>query len=379
MTSTDQQLPSTMKAIVLHGPGQSSVDTVPTPHPNPGSITIKVLHAMIHNNAKNIIKGSAAAGGFQFQQPYPHIPGGYGVGRVAAPGPDTTMPEFRRPGQLVIFDPFVRARDDGDVAILHGAFDGIDERTKKFTRDNWRDGCWAEYVRMPLENTWAVDENRLLGQLALKTEDLVFFGPLAVAYGGLRKINLTAGETIVVTPATGLFSGAVVAVARAMGATVIAVSRNAEKLAELENNHPGLKTIVAGKTENLTEAIAAHGSIDVVVDFSPPSATDSEYLGQAIGALRRYGRVCLMGGRGDATLPVPHAMMVFKDLTVRGSWMYERDHVRTLVKMVETGVLKLGKAAGLEVIASYPLEKMDGALDKGAEVGASKMVVLGPQ
>jgi threonine dehydrogenase-like Zn-dependent dehydrogenase len=313
------------------------------------------------------------------KQNYPSTPGGYGVGRVAAAGPDTTKPELLRPGQLVVFEPFIRARDDVDVAILHGAFDGLDARTQAFAGDNWRDGCWAEYVRIPLENTWAVDEDRLVGQLGMTREELCFFGPLAVAYGGLRKIDVKAGETIVVTPATGLFSGAAILAARAMGATVIAISRSAEKLTQLAKLFPGIKTIVAGQADDLTAAIAAHGPIDAVVEIGPPSATNSEILGQAIPALRRYGRVCLMGGRGDTTLPVHHGIMVFKDLTIRGSWMYEREHVKSLIKMVETGVLRFGKAAGQEIIASYPLEKMDEALDKGAEADISSLVVIGPQ
>lgn len=71
--------------------------------------------------------------------------------------------------------------------------------------------------------------------------------------------------------------------------------------------------------------------------------------------------------------------MVFKDLALRASWMYEREHVRTLIKMVQPGVLKLGKAAGLEAIAFYPLERMEEEPDKGLEAGASELVVIGPQ
>ncbi|KFG82490.1 hypothetical protein MANI_117827 [Metarhizium anisopliae] len=63
MTGTETKLPPTMKAIVLHGPGQATVDSVPTPHPGPGSITIQVLHAMVHNAAKALIEGTAGAGG----------------------------------------------------------------------------------------------------------------------------------------------------------------------------------------------------------------------------------------------------------------------------------------------------------------------------
>ncbi|KID92636.1 isopropanol dehydrogenase [Metarhizium guizhouense ARSEF 977] len=309
MTCTETKLPATIKAIVLHRPGQATVDSVPTPHPGPGSITIQVLHAMVHNAAKTLIKGTAGTSGHSMKQPYPNTPGGHGVGRVAASGPDTTAPELLRPGQLVIFDPLVRARDDGDVAILHGAFDGLDERTRAFARDSWRNGCWAEYVRAPLENTWPV------------------------------------GETVVVTPATGLFSGA---------AAAAAVSRSADKLARMEGIYPGLKTVVAGKTGNLTCGYCRPRPRGRCCGFQPPWREG-------------FG----VPGPGDSFPPA--------DLTVRASWMYEREYARALVKMAELGVLKLRKAAGLEVIASYPLERMEEAVDKGLEAGASELVVIGPQ
>ncbi|EFZ02870.2 alcohol dehydrogenase [Metarhizium robertsii ARSEF 23] len=202
-----------MKAIVLHGPG---------------SITTQVLHAMVHNAAKALIKGTA---------------GGYGVGRVAASGPDTTALELLRSGHLSRSEDR-RGRQDG------------------------QSGCGYCRPRPPWTLLWI---------------------------------------------------------------------------------------------------------------SASPGATDSESLGQAILPLRRYGRVCITGGRGDAALPVPHGFMVFKDLALRASWMYEREHVRALIKMAQPGALKLGKAAGLEVIAFYPLERMEEAPDKGLEAGASELVVIGPQ
>ncbi|KID78339.1 uncharacterized protein G6M90_00g041490 [Metarhizium brunneum] len=214
-----------MKAIVLHGPGQATVDSVLTPHPGPGSNTIQVLHAMVHNAAEALIEGTA---------------GGYGVGRVAASGPDTTALELLRPGHLSRSEDH-RGRQDG------------------------QSGCgycrpWPRWTLL-----WISD-------------------PLA------RRIRSPWARR-----------------------------------------------------------------------FFPSGGTDKS--------------VSLVG----VAMPRCPFPMVFKDLALRASWMYERTHVRALIKMAQAGVLKLGKAAGLDVIAFYPLEKMEEAPDKGLEAGALELVVIGPQ
>ncbi|KIE01607.1 isopropanol dehydrogenase, partial [Metarhizium majus ARSEF 297] len=273
---------------------------------------------MVHNAAKTLIKGTAGASGHSMKQPYPNTPGGHGVGRVAASGPDTTAPELLRPGQLVIFDPLCPRprREDGDVAILHGAFDGLDERTGAFARDSWRNGCWAEYVRAPLENTWPV------------------------------------GETVVVTPATGLFSGA---------AAVVAVSRSADKLARMEGIYPGLRTVVAGKTGNLTCGYCRPRPCGRCCGFQPPWRDGFRVSGPA-----------------DSFPPAVRTSLshwwAWRCRAAGSPWLHG-------VQGLGSGglVLKLGKPAGLEVIASYPLERMDEALDKGLETGASELVAIGPQ
>lgn len=365
-------LPSTMKAVVAYGFSDGRVETVPVPLPGPGSVTVKVEHCLVHNNFANIYHGTT---GLDFMRPpYPLIFGGYGVGRIAAVGPDTTA---FAPGQLVMFDPFIRARDDPDVGILWGAFPGIDEKTQRWTKENWRDGAWAEYVRAPLENTWAINEDKI-NALGLPITHVAHIGPLAVAYGGLRKINLQAGETIVVAPATGVFSGGTVAVARAMGANVIAASRNAEGLRSVAKQFPGVKTVqLVGGPED-TAALQAHGPIDVFVDVSPNEATNHPSLAYGIASVRRYGRVCLMGGRADEKVPIPFALMIFNDLTIRGSWMYEPEHVRGLVKMVENGVLKLDENNGFEILGSFGMDGFEAGLEEARKCSAGKIYLLTP-
>lgn len=101
---------------------------------------------------------------------------------------------------------------------------------------------------------------------------------LLVPYGGLLAANLKAGETVLISGATGNFGSAGVAVALAMGAgCVVAPGRN-EKMLENLTDRFGQHRI---RTETLTgdeqedrERMkrAAPGSIDCVLDLLPPSA-----------------------------------------------------------------------------------------------------------
>ena len=106
-------------------------------------------------------------------------------------------------------------------------------------RDVWRDGSYAQYVRAPLENVFALNEERLCGNpssgigLGHTPEDLTAFLPMLVPYGGLRDVHLQPGETVIIAPATGPFGSAAVKVALAMGAKVIAMGRNQNVLMKL--------------------------------------------------------------------------------------------------------------------------------------------------
>jgi threonine dehydrogenase-like Zn-dependent dehydrogenase len=302
---------------------------------------------------------------------YPLIFGGYGIGRIASVGPDTTA---FTPGQLVMMEPFIRARDDPDIALLWSAFPGMDDKTRKFN-ENYRDGCWAEYCLAPLENVWAINEAKILNH-GTQLTDLAHLAPLAVAYGGLRKIDLKVGETVLIAPATGVFSGGAVALARSMGAKVIAAGRSAQKLQDLAAQFPGITTVqLKGGPEDL-ETLKSHGPIDVVVDVSPPEATENASLAVCMQSVRRGGRICLLGGRLDQNLPIPYVKMIFDDVTIRGSWMYEPEHVKGLIKMVESGVLRLNREHGFEILGSYKLEDFEEALDAAQGCAAGKVYVL---
>lgn len=84
-----------------------------------------------------------------------------------------------------------------------------------------------------------------------------------------------------------------------------------------------------------------------------------------------------MGGvRGD--LAIPHHAVMHRDLTLKGKWMYDRQQVLDLIKMIETGVLKLGKGEGQRMVEKFALEEWDKAFTTAAEnagMGAKAVIV----
>ncbi|KAK2807959.1 hypothetical protein FQN50_005201 [Emmonsiellopsis sp. PD_5] len=370
-------LPPTMRAIVRTSlTTRPTVESIPTPQPTPGSAIVQVIHATIHANLARTFDNEIPF----FTHPLPHIPGGRALGRIAATGPDATI---LQPGQLVLVEPFIRARDDPNVQILFGTMDGPNELSKKFTADNWRDGTLAEYVRAPLENCAVLDEKVLCGSLGYELTDLVGLEGGFVAYGGLRSVGLSAGETVIVAPATGAFSGAAVDVAVAMGANVVACGRNEVALARLVEVHGAdrVRTVVLkGDVEVDHKAMVdAYGrEADVFFDISPPQAEKSTHVRSGFMSLRQYGRAVLMGVI-NADIAIPYSVAVWKNLTIRGQYMYEREDVNKLVKMAESGVLKIGRKAGAVVAGQFKIEDFEEAIKCAFDhQAAGQMTLLTP-
>ncbi|KAL6899980.1 GroES-like protein [Trichoderma evansii] len=319
-------LTTSMKALVLKGPGNGAIESIPVPQAVPGSVIVRVLHVLVYQITPDVFHGTVANPNMTL--PYPVVFGSPAIGRIAAIGPDTTA---FKPGQLVLIDTNLRARDDPNVSAVWGAFDGFDKTTKRF------------YVRAPLENTWALDENKLVGKLGLKTEDLLHLGLLPVLYSGLRKIDVKAGETVLIAPSTGVFSGGCIA------------SLNA-----LKARFPGIHTVKLTGEPSDVASIQSFGKIDAFVDIGPNAATAATYLDSAILSLRK----------------APYLAVMFNDITIRGSCMFEGEYVRGLIQMVEAGILKLNGEGGFEVLASYMFEKYAEALERGRDISAGKIVVV---
>lgn len=360
-----------MKAAVLEQFGEPLVvREVPDPVAGGGEVLVEVLAACVLPYAADVFGGVR-----RYPLEPPVVPGLGGVGRVVALGPDATR---LRVGDLVWCDPTVRSRDDArtpDITLQGWSSRGAGGLALS---RHFHDGSFAELMVVPTENVEPLGD--------LDTDQVVRWAALAVPlvpYGGLLAAGLVAGETLLVSGATGNFGSAAVAVGLAMGAArVVAVGRNAAVLADLEQRFGPRCASVAlvGEADVDIAAMrtASGGGADVVLDLMPPEV-GAEVVRRAVMTVRRRGRVVLMGGVGmlggdDLALPYPWLMR--NDITVRGQWMGPRESNGRLIALARAGLLDLAH----EDVTAFRLDDANEAVAHAAAHGGSfTRTVITPQ
>jgi NADPH:quinone reductase-like Zn-dependent oxidoreductase len=217
----------------------------------------------------------------------PIVPGPGAIARVCAVGPDAT---HLAAGDWVYCDPTVRSRDDAlnpDITLQGWSARG--EGGLRLQK-HFRHGSWAEQMLVPTENA------KPIGPIAeADAVQWCALGTLLVPYGGFLVAKLQAGETALVSGATGNFGSAAVAVALAMGAAcVIAPGRNEKVLEDLARRFGDrLRPVkLSGNEDDDRERMrrAASGPIDCVLDILPPSVSTTTVRAAAM-AVRPYGRL----------------------------------------------------------------------------------------
>jgi NADPH:quinone reductase-like Zn-dependent oxidoreductase len=214
-TNTDEHGGHHVRAAILTQFGAPlTVLEVPDPEVGGGEVVVEVLAACVAPYAAEVFSGER-----NYPLVPPVVPGVGGVGRVVHAGPDATR---LRPGDLVWCDSTVRSRDDAltpDITLQGWSSRG--EGGARLAR-YLHDGSFAELMRVPTENVFPLP--------AAAGDDPARWAALGVhviPYGGLLAGGLAAGETLLVSGATGNLGSSAVAVALAMGAgRVVAPGRN---------------------------------------------------------------------------------------------------------------------------------------------------------
>ncbi|KAH7355167.1 fungal-specific transcription factor domain-containing protein [Rhexocercosporidium sp. MPI-PUGE-AT-0058] len=349
---TMNSIPQCSTALVFKAfnePLSLEVFTLPT-SASAGSALIKILTAIIRPHYREHFSGR----GF-LHVPAPSIPGHACIGRVLAVGPDAAA---LHPGQLVFAHGFTAARDDAaNTGVIFGLHrnNGLGTERAGILFDHWK-GFWQSVNSVPLENCVALDEHRLVKELHYGFNDLMYLDRLSVAYGAISAAKLIAGEIVIVAPATGHYSGAVAELAAQIGCRVIALTRTASKLTPLTSRHPNITAVeLAGHRETDVAAIRRLfpttnvGGADAFIDISPPQATgNSHHFDIGIEVLRPKSRAVLAGALQTAT--IPYWSLLCRDITIIGKWMFTSQEMNAVARMVEAGVIKLGKEAGHETV-----------------------------
>lgn len=359
-----------MKAAILKEFGSPlAIETLPDPILGTGEVIVNVVAAPILSYANEVFSGAR-----KYLLELPMAPGCGAIGRVRAVGPDATHLAV---GDWVFCDPTVRSRDDAlspDITLQGWSARG--EGGLRLQK-HFHHGPFAEQIMVPTENAiriGSLDKVDVAGWCALNT--------LLVPYGGLLAANLQAGETVLVSGATGNFGSAAVAVALAMGAgCVIAPGRNEQVLEDLSRRFGHrLRTLkLSGDEEDDRGRMqqAAPGPIDCVLDILPPSAGTTPVRAAAM-TVRPYGRVVLMGGvgmLGGDGLELPYPWIMRSCITILGQWMYPPESTTRMVGLIRSGLLKLDNFD----FTAFDLDDANAAIEHAAANGGPfKMTVIQP-
>ncbi|KAF2651593.1 GroES-like protein [Lophiostoma macrostomum CBS 122681] len=346
---------------------------LPSPDASTGSVVVAVLATFVAPYAANVYNGT-----MQFNLPLPMTPGFSCVGRVHKTGADATS---LKENDLVFVDPVVRGRDSADVTFLLGHFEGLHPAGRSLMENVWRNGTLQKFVAVPLENCFRLNENRLVKELSYTHAELATLLPYAVAAGPLLETaNLQAGETIVIGPAGGTYSGAAVEIALALGANVVALGRSEEKLASLRKvlgDTERLQTVVMtgepAKDVPTLQKLLPDGA-DVHNNWTPTGASEAIYLNTVGAVLKRNARVVLSGGT-NTTEGLPNGLVVLKDISVTGKFMYNPKTVQGLIGFVSSGLLKIGERSGA-VLRTFGLEQSLEALEVATKHGSWKDYIV---
>ncbi|MGA5119230.1 alcohol dehydrogenase catalytic domain-containing protein [Streptomyces pseudogriseolus] len=325
-----------MRAAVLVEFGAPlEVRETPDPTACGGEVVVEVLAACVAPYAGEVFSGRR-----RYPLVPPVVPGIGGVGRVVHVGPDATR---LRVGDLVWCDCTVRARDDALTPDI--TLQGWSARGEGGARlaEHLHDGAYAELMRVPTENVHPLPD--AAGQDPARWSAL---GIYVIPYGGLLAGGLEAGETLLVSGATGNLGSGAVALALATGAgRVVAPGRNRAALDLLaERFGPRVRPVELTGDETTDRAAmseAAGGPVDMVLDLLPPSAPSTAARTAAM-TVREYGRVVLMGGvgmLGGPELALPYPWLMRNSVTVRGQWMYPRSANVGIIRLAASGALDL--------------------------------------
>jgi NADPH:quinone reductase-like Zn-dependent oxidoreductase len=349
-----------MQAVLLRGHGgleQLEVrNDVPTPRPEPGEVLIHVGAAAINNTdintrvgwysksvetatATTVSDAEACDGGWSGQPfHFPRIQGIDAAGVIVAVGEGIAT---ARIGERVLVDPVLRPVTGGLAGV---GYVGAE-----------RDGAFAQYMTVPAGNAHRITS--VLTDVELATFPCAY----GTAENLLTRAAVAAGETVLVTGASGGVGAAVVQLARLRGAHVVAMtSRNKVR----EVTALGATTVV-DREANLVESLGRE-SIDAVIDVVGGGA-----FAMLLDVLKRGGRYAGAGAIAGPIVALDLRTLYLKDLTLLGCTVTPPAVFARLVDLIQSGSLQP------LVRAVYPLAEIAIAQsDFLGKAGTGKIVLV---
>ena len=194
-----------------------------------------------------------------------------------------------------------------------------------------RNGGFAEYVAVSQHSLVKLPDALELTSAALLA------CPAGVALQAVSAVEVSAGETVVVTGAGGGLGVHAVQFAATLGADVLAVTSSPHKAKALAG-YGASEVIEAGELDfsEIVMALTADEGADVVID-----TVGAATLRSSIRSLAQYGRLALLGevgGEGSMRGVIPE--IVFRDAQVTGVSGVSRSTLERAVALAAEGKLR---------------------------------------
>lgn len=310
---------------------QLVIEERPDPTPGSGKVVVAVRAAGV-----NFVDGLFVQGKYQIKPPLPFTPGGEVAGDIVAVGDGV---DSLAVGDRVLAMPWL--------------------------------GGFASHVELAATGVVPIPGDLSYGQAAALVQS---YGTMLFSL--TRRMQVRAGEWVLVLGAGGGIGLAAIDVARHLGAHVIAAASSEEKLAAAKA--AGAEATIAYETEDLKVRAReiSGGGVDVVVD-----PVGGRFADAALRSLGWMGRYLVIGFAGGPIPALPANQVLLNNRTVVGidwgAWTMRdpdgnRDLLAELMALAGSGELHPVEPTG------YPLTEVVRALTDLQERRAAGKVVLVP-
>jgi len=225
----------------------------------------------------------------------------------------------------------------------------------------FRDGSHAQYLTLPAKGV--AHKPKVLDFAQAASLGV----PYTTAWDALQRSQVNEDTRLLVIGANGAVGSATLALAKILGAKVLAAVRRLDQLNALQGQ--GIEAILLGQPEDLSASVNTvfKGGADVIFD------TTGFWLPAAVGALAPFGRIAIIAAPVDGHVQLPALALYRKGGSVVGinSLLYNSETCAGMLeqfgRFFDQGLLPLPQGL-LETPLSQGLERYaqvnDGAGDK---------------
>lgn len=307
-----------MKAAIFsqHGdPDVIRIEDVPRPEPGQGEVRLRVAAAGMNHLDLWVRRG------LPIETTMPHIGGSDVAGVVDAAGPG-------------VADGWLGARVVADPSISCGVCEWCRRGEEPLCVDyrilgEHTNGGFAEYVTVPARNLLRIPDS-----YRIETAAAAPLGFLTAWRGLVTRGRLTAGESVLITGASGGVATAAIQIARHLGARVFAVTtaENVERVRGL-----GAEVVYDREQVDYSRELwrdTKKRGVDLIFD-----SVGEQTWQQNVRAAARAGRIVVYGGTTGPRLETDARVLFWKQLEIIGTTMSSRAEFRAVMELVFSGVL----------------------------------------